>query len=252
MEIRRINHDTAAEGQGVVIVIDVIRAFSVAAYAFAGGARELWLVRQVEEALALREREPLALLAGEVNGRQIPGFNFSNSPAEMARTQVEGRLIIQRTGAGTRGAVSAINAHRLLVCSLVNARATATYAGRLAEDCGEVISLYPTATIPDEESFPNEDEFCADYIAALLWQSPDADSVLSSNIELLRRAGRFEFFMRGYSDCPPEDVPAVLDVNRFAFAMAGTRHLWRGIDYVSIRRVDDTQTISTIPAHLEP
>jgi 2-phosphosulfolactate phosphatase len=249
MEIRRINHDTAAEGHGVVVVIDVIRAFSVAAYAFAGGASELWLVRQVEEALTLREREPQALLAGEVNGRQIPGFDFSNSPAEMAQAQVKGRLIIQRTGAGTRGAVSAVNAKQLLVCSLVNARATAAYADRLAGESGEVISLYPTATIPDEDGLANEDDFCADYIAALLLQSPDADSVLASQIELLRQAGRFEFFMRGYPDCPAEDVPAVLDVNRFAFAMSGTRHLWRGIDYVRIRRVDRTQTS---PARLEP
>jgi len=249
MEIHRINHDTATEGHGVVVVIDVIRAFSVAAYAFAGGARELWLVRQVEEALALREREPLALLAGEVNGRQIPGFDFSNSPAEMARAQVQGHLIIQRTGAGTRGAVSAVNAAQLLVGSLVNARATAAYAGRLAEETGKVIFLYPTATIPDEDGFPNEDDFCADYIAALLLQSPDADTVLSGQIELLRRAGRFEFFMRGYPDCPAEDVPAVLDINRFAFAMVGTRHLWNGIDYVSIRRVDGTQTI---PGRPEP
>src|SRR5215467_10690648 len=98
MEIRRINHDTAAEGRGVVVVIDVIRAFSVAAYAFAGGARELWLVRHVEEALALRDCKPLALLAGEVNGRKIAGFDFSNSPAEIAQAQVKGRLIIQRTG----------------------------------------------------------------------------------------------------------------------------------------------------------
>jgi 2-phosphosulfolactate phosphatase len=249
MEIRRINHDSAAEGRGVVVVIDVIRAFSVAAYAFAGGARALWLVRQVEEALALREHEPRALLAGEVNGRQIPGFDFSNSPAEMARAQVDGRLIIQRTGAGTRGAVSAVHATRLLVCSLVNARATAAYAGQLAEETGEVISLYPTATIADEDGFPNEDEFCADYIAALLLQSPDADSVLSGHIELLHRAGRFEFFRRGYPDCPAEDVPAVLDVNRFAFAMAGTRQTRRGIDYVSVRRVNGGQTT---PARLEP
>lgn len=132
MEILRVNHMTAAQARGVFIVIDVIRAFTVAGYAFAGGAERLWLVRTVEEALALRAREPQALLAGEVQGRLINGFDMNNSPARMASATVRGRLIIQRTGAGTQGAVLASNASHLLLSSLTNARATATYAQTLA------------------------------------------------------------------------------------------------------------------------
>src|SRR5260221_11956752 len=98
------------EARGVVIVIDVIRAFTVAAYAFAGGAARFWLVSAVDEAFALREREPRALLAGEVGGRLIPGFDFNNSPSLMAAADVYGRLLIQRTGAGTQGATRAVNA----------------------------------------------------------------------------------------------------------------------------------------------
>ena len=247
IKIRRINHETAGLGRGVVVVIDVIRAFSVAAYAFAGGARELWLVRQVEEALALQANETSALLAGEVNGRMIPGFDLSNSPAQMAEAEVRDRLIIQRTGAGTRGAVSAVNAGRLLTCSLVNARATASYAGSLARDLASVICLYPTAGIPDEADDPNEDDYCADYLAALLLGSPDAEAVLEVNIERLRSQGRFEFFQRGYPDCPPVDVPTVLDVNRFSFAMEGTRRRWNGIDYVRLTRVDLADGITSHP-----
>lgn len=238
MEIRWINHDSAGEGRGVVIVIDVIRAFSVDAYAFAGGARELWLVREVEEALALRAREPGALLAGEVGGRKIPGFDLSNSPAQMAEADVRGRLIIQRTGAGTRGAVSAVNAGVLLGCALVNAASTARYAGRLAPEQGGVISLYPTATLPGEFEDPNEDEYCADYLAAQLLDSPDAESVLQTNIEKLFSQNRFELFQRGYPDCPAEDVPAVLALNRFEFVMQGVRQQWNGIDYIRLSRVD--------------
>jgi len=84
MQIKRVDLMAAAQARGVVIVIDVIRAFTVAGYAFEGGARGLWLVRQVEEALALREREPGALLAGEVDGRLIPGFDHNNSPSSFS------------------------------------------------------------------------------------------------------------------------------------------------------------------------
>src|SRR6185312_1572762 len=97
--------------RGVVVVIDVLRAFTVSAYALARGARELLLVRGVEEALTLRdETHPDALLAGEVGGRLIPGFDLNNSPARMQSADVRDRLIIQRTGAGTQGAVNARHA----------------------------------------------------------------------------------------------------------------------------------------------
>lgn len=39
--LRRVDRTGAAQAYGVVIVIDVIRAFTVAGYAFAGGARGL-------------------------------------------------------------------------------------------------------------------------------------------------------------------------------------------------------------------
>src|SRR5438876_12136476 len=133
MEISRVTHSEAEEARGVVIVIDVIRAFSVAAYAFAGGAQALWLVRTVEEAFGLRERNPEALLIGEVGGRLIPGFDLNNSPALMITSDVRGRILVQRTGAGTQGALAVANATHILLSSLVNARATATYARRLAE-----------------------------------------------------------------------------------------------------------------------
>src|SRR5712692_2494679 len=141
LEIRRVNLQEAALAQGVVIVIDVIRAFSVAAYAFSGGARRLWLVRSIEDAFALREREPHALLAGEVGGRLIPGFDFNNSPSLMAAADVDGRLLIQCTGAGTQGAVNAVNASHILLCSLVNTQSTALYALKLADTTGGIVTL---------------------------------------------------------------------------------------------------------------
>ena len=91
----------AAVARGLVVVIDVLRAFTTAAYAFAGGATKILLVRTVEEALALRELVPDALLIGEVGGRLIPGLDLNNSPSVMAATEVAGRPLIQRTGAGT-------------------------------------------------------------------------------------------------------------------------------------------------------
>jgi 2-phosphosulfolactate phosphatase len=237
IEIRRLNFPRAAEARGITIVIDVIRAFTVAAYAFAGGASRLWLVRTTDEAFALRRQEPGALLAGEIGGRLIPGFDFNNSPALMAKAHVAGRLLIQRTGAGTQGAVNASHSQRLLICSLVNAKATAQYAYALATETGELITLLPTGK-PDE-AFPlTEDDFCADYLEALITGRNDAPQVLADRIVRLR-LGRFTEWQQGNEqDFPVEDIEKILDADRFRFAMVGTRQEWDGITYVEVKRMD--------------
>ncbi len=189
IQILRVNFLRAAEARGITVVIDVIRAFTVAAYAFAGNASRIWLVRTTDEAFALREREPEALLAGEIGGRFIPGFDLNNSPALMAKAPVAGRRIIQRTGAGTQGAVNAAHSRYLLICSLANAAVTAQYATTLATETGEPITLLPTEK--PGETFPQtEDDFCADYLEALITGRADAPQVLADRIERLRM-GRF-------------------------------------------------------------
>jgi 2-phosphosulfolactate phosphatase len=233
LEIRRVNLPQASEAQGIVIVIDVIRAFSVAAYAFSKGARRLRLVRSVEDAFALREREPDSLLAGEVGGRLIPGFDFNNSPSLMAAANVNGRLLIQRTGAGTQGAVGAVNATHVLICSLVNAKATAMYARHLADSTGRLITLLPTYYNSDEMS---EDSVCADYLEALLTEQDDAKILLDRQIDHLEQAGRFDFLKFGDPDFPFDDIAAILAIDRFDFVMAGTHKLWQGITYVEVEK----------------
>ena len=257
LTIIRSHGAQAGEAHGVVVVIDVIRAFTVAAYALAGGARELWLVRTVEEAHTLREYAlaagvdgaPLAqppLLAGEVGGRLIPGFDMSNSPSQMAAANVRGRLIIQRTGAGTQGAVGASQATRLLVGALVNARATAAYARQLAMQADGVITLLPTASrqqVGDGAFSPQEDELCADYLTALLTAPAatnavsDADEALATAVTEMVASGRFADYADDDPDMPTADIPAALATDRFDFAMEGERRMAAGVEYVQARRV---------------
>jgi 2-phosphosulfolactate phosphatase len=238
LDIHRYYLPDAHQAQGIVIVIDVIRAFTVAAYAFAGGASRLWLVRTTEEAFALREREPGALLAGEIGGRLIPGFDLNNSPSLMAASDVRGRLIIQRTGAGTQGAVRAQHASHLLICSLVNARATARYARELAMATQQPITLLPTEEgLPEAlKSRAGEDTICADYLEALLREEEKASVLLAENLARLEARGRFHFLTSGDSDFPIEDVYLIKDLNRFDFVMIGKHQQWENVTYVEVER----------------
>ncbi len=244
IEIFRTDPTHATEARGIVIVIDVIRAFSVAGYAFAGGAQGIWLVRTTDEALALREHvtEALpagtkALLIGEIGGRSIAGFNLNNSPFRMSQADVHGKQLIQRTGAGTQGAVNATNATRILLCAFTNARATATYAHQLAQELHVPVTLLPTAGM--NTSIPrSEDDFCADYVEALLGQRPGAETLPARARAYLDSIQRFAEWQTGSYDFPIEDIDAAFAVNRFSFAMEGTHQEWHGIQYIETRRID--------------
>jgi 2-phosphosulfolactate phosphatase len=238
LDIRRVYRTVAEEARGVVIVIDVIRAFTVAAYACAGGARRLWLVRTTDEAFALRQQEPQALLAGEIGGRLIPGFDLNNSPSLMAATNVQGRTIIQRTGAGTQGAAGATNAAHLLVCSLANARATAAYARKLADTTGRLVTLLPTQVPGPGHQDVDEDIICADYLEAHLREQENASELLAENLTHLEVSGRFDFMKQGDIDFPFEDIALIKGVDRFDFVMVGERKQADGFDYVEVERHD--------------
>src|SRR5258706_15346435 len=128
--------DGAQKARGLTVVIDVFRAFSTAAYAFDRGASEVVLVAGVDDAFALRERWPDALIMGEVHGRRVPGFDFGNSTTAIARAELAGRRLIQRTSAGTQGVVAAGGAHTPLPGGLVCARALVRPVQRLAPPPG--------------------------------------------------------------------------------------------------------------------
>jgi 2-phosphosulfolactate phosphatase len=62
---------------------------------------------------------------GEEHGKRPPGFDYSNSPVVIANADVQGRVLVQRTSAGTQGVIAASDADRLFAASLVCASATA-------------------------------------------------------------------------------------------------------------------------------
>src|SRR5437899_4095783 len=101
----RIVHAIGVEGArsatGVVVVIDVLRSFTVSAYALAGGARESILVPTVDEARSLARLIPGAIISAEENALPIPGIEISNSPTQITKADVRGKTLVQRSTAGT-------------------------------------------------------------------------------------------------------------------------------------------------------
>ncbi len=204
---------------GAVVVVDVLRAFTTAAYAFGAGARHIHLVGTVGEAVAYKAAHPGVLAMGEEGGRRQPGFDFSNSPVEVSQADLSGCELVQRTGAGVQGALAARSAERLWCASLVCASATAaavesaglgppTYviSGRF-EDAPEVSGSDDLFTAQLIERARVGEDLRIDETRRAVATSDEAERTLAL----------------GGSDVDPADIEYATCVDAFDFAMEVTR-----------------------------
>jgi len=213
---QRATLETCAQATDIVVVIDVLRAFSTAAYALAAGAECVLLVGDVEEAFALKQRFPHALIVGEVNGFSVPGFDFCNSPTQIVGQDLRGRTLIQRTTAGTQGVVRAQQARHILATAFCTARATADY---LRQYPGHTITFVITGQ--RAEGGGEEDAACADYIEALLRGENPPPAPFIRRVRDSSTARKF--LALGSPDFPPSDLDYCTAVDRFDFAMVVNR-----------------------------
>lgn len=204
--------EDCATAEGVVVIIDVLRAFSTAAFALAAGAGRLLLVGSVEEALDLRRRIPNSLAVGEVGGLRAPGFDLGNSPSEVMAHDLRGRTLIHRSSAGTQGAVRARRASHLFGAAFVCASATARAVLGLTP---QRVTLVASGLGPQDPA--DEDVACAEYLAALLnGERPTPDAYLQ---RVLHSANAEKFLDPTRPEFPEADLELCARMDRFDFAM---------------------------------
>lgn len=208
-KISILRRDQSCEAKGVVVVIDVLRAFTTAAYAFASGADKVVIVSKVDEAKALAKVIPGALTMGEEGGRYIPGFTFDNSPWSFFGVDLHGKILIQRTSSGTQGVMQCAHAEKILVSSFVVAEAT--IARILALDPTEV-SLIVTGTQDG-----SEDLSLAEYLQARLQNR--FDGYMSPYLKKVTNSPAGMHAKDHHGDYPMSDLDAALAVDAFPFAM---------------------------------
>ena len=197
--------------KGVVIVIDVLRAFSTAAYAFARGAKKIILVSTVEEALSLKSTLSPSQAMGEIEGLRPEGFEFGNSPTHINEADLSGITMIDRTSAGTQGVVRSQGAEVLLAASFVVANATVRYISNLAA---------PEVTFVITGKSYNgggEDIACAEYLEELLrGTQPDVKPFLKRVFESKDAFPHLNPEQRAF---PRSDLDYCTRVDKFDFAM---------------------------------
>ena len=206
----------AREAEGTVIIIDVFRAFTTAAIAFENGASQITLVAEVEEALELQRRGIGDVLMGEVNGTRPEGFDYGNSPFEIAEVDFTGKSIVQSTRAGTVGVAAAAKADTIYLGSFAVAEAT---VGAILRENPPLVSIIAMGDQGAVRS--DEDEHCGLYLRNLLeGRQPDPEAVRSL---ILKGGATQKFFYPSQTQYHPEDVELALQLNKHSFAMKVTR-----------------------------
>ncbi len=212
--------DSLLEGvrraRGVVIIVDVLRAYTTAAVALARGAQKIVLVAEVDEALELRRAGVGELCMGEVGGMRPEGFDFGNSPSQLSRADVEGKTIIQSTRAGTVGMNAAQGADQLYGGSFAVASATVEAVRRLDPSLVTIVAMGSEGRIRTDE-----DEQCALFLRnLLLGVTPDHDSVRS--LVLAGQEAR-KYGNPATPHFPSEDRNMAVTIDSHSFAIKVTK-----------------------------
>jgi 2-phosphosulfolactate phosphatase len=145
----------------VVVVVDVVRAFTTACILFARGAAEIVCVRDQTEA---REFGHGVTIVGELEAGDLPPDVILNSPSAIAKLDAVPRRVVMFSLNGTRVLHQLPSAGVVLAASAANARATAEWI--TAHAPGNRIHLI--ATDPDGP----EDLACALFLVGLLQNTP--------------------------------------------------------------------------------
>jgi 2-phosphosulfolactate phosphatase len=212
VEIRKATLEDCGDTVGPAVVVDVLRAFTTTAFAFARGAAEITLVSSIEEAFTLRAQDPELLLMGEVRGLAVAGFDLPNSPYAIDRLDLHGRRLAMRTTAGTQGVVLTRQARPVYVASLCVAAATARAIAHLQP---RQVTFVETGR--RSRGGGEEDVACADAIAALLHDAPLPAHEIRTRVRTSSAAAKFTDDTD--SDFAAADLEYALRADCFEFAM---------------------------------
>ncbi|MFE7585202.1 2-phosphosulfolactate phosphatase [Streptomyces gardneri] len=211
MDARFLSIAEVVEVPSVAVVVDVMRAYTVAAWAFARGAEKIVLAGSLDEVLALKARHPDWV--GLKDGPPAPGFDAVNSPGLLRSLDLGGRTVVQKTTAGTVGALAVKDASLVLCAGFVVAEAT---AGVLRARGSDGVTFVVTG----EDGRADEDLACAQYIARRATGTEVDATEFLRRADASRAAAELREGVR--QGAHPDDVALCLELDRFPFAMVAT------------------------------
>lgn len=198
----------AKQAQGLVVIIDVFRAFSLECYLFEAGVSKIFPVGSMETALKMKAAYPQYILIGERGGAKVEGCDYGNSPSQLAKIDLQGKTIIHTTSAGTQGIHNAVLAEEIITGSLVNAMAVAKYIRSKQPN-----KVYLVAMGNAGKTRAMEDVVCARYLKALI--QGENYNIQEAITDLRHNGGEHFFNQETQVKYPMEDFYMCTKVNLF-------------------------------------
>jgi 2-phosphosulfolactate phosphatase len=177
------------------VVIDILRASTTIVEALSAGAKSIYPVSSIEEALRLANTfgRDEVLLCGERKCLPIDGFDLGNSPREFTAENVAGKTLVMSTTNGTNVMALTASAARVYIGSLLNLGAIIEELVRSEADPVLICS-------GREKQFALEDAACAGLMATRLMEQRPGDWELNDGaraaVALAREFGVHEKLFR--------------------------------------------------------
>ncbi len=131
IDVAMLPAEALAIGGDCFVVVDVLRATTTIATLFGRGLRSLLVVDDLEVARE-RGRAEKRVLLGEIGGLRPDGFDYGNSPTEVAAASLADREAVLFTTNGTRALCSLAGRGNVFAGAIVNCSAIARVAREFA------------------------------------------------------------------------------------------------------------------------
>lgn len=202
------------KARGLVVVIDVLRAFTTVCYLIKNNASKIIPVSSIEDAYKFKKERPDYILIGERNGIVPKSFDYGNSPAEIEKVDFTSKTVILTTTLGTQAITRITNADEIITGSFVNASAIIRYIKK---------SKYKTLTFvcTNGSDKRNEDYMCAKYLKSCIEGKTTNFRQIKKN--LMNHPIAHGFIKKPLTEYAPRDFNLCLQLNRFDFILTVKR-----------------------------
>jgi 2-phosphosulfolactate phosphatase len=210
----------------LVVVIDVLRAFTTACYAMNNNPKDYVIIPDIDTAHKMKKKNPSCVLIGERDGYNVPGFDYGNSPEEIKNVDFSNKTIVHTTTLGTKGIINALkHTKEIITGSFVNARAIINYIKR---ENPNVVYLFSTYGLSDG----NEDLMFAEYIKGYFENKPLSIILIKKN--LMTHESGIRYLVNPRTEYSKRDFYLALELDKFNFVLKA--HLDKG-KLIHLRRI---------------
>ena len=193
----------------VNVVIDVIRAFSSVVHAFESGVEKIQLIETTEAGLRFKSHNNV-IIAGEISGSRLPGYDLDNSPYQIRAQDLRGKTLGLKTTNGVRVLLDSLDAEHVFAVGANNAIRTALYVHHIISKTKKPVFINLIASHPTAE----EDLSCAVFMkdTILSGRFPRDQEIQDFSYSILNASAAKKFLDPERREFNPMDLVLCSDV----------------------------------------